>query len=296
MTTLSSVNAEKANLKGSLLMVAAMGFFAIEDMFIKAATRHMPVGQVLIAFGAFGTLIFAALALRRGERLLHPAALSRPMVIRSGFEVGGRIFYSLAITLTPLSVASAILQATPLVVVAGAALIFGETVGWRRWTAIALGFVGVLIILRPGLDGFSLLSLVTVLGMFGFAGRDLATRAAPPALSNLQLGIYGFAMLTVAGAVILSFSGGAVMPDVQGGAMTLAATCVGVFAYNCLTGAMRTGEVSVVTPFRYTRLLFAMILGITVFGEHPDALTLIGSALVVTSGLYTLTRSRKLQR
>lgn len=282
-----------ANLRGSLWMVAAMAGFAVEDMFLKAATAHVPLGQALLIFGLTGAAFFAILAKRAGETLLHPALLSRPLLVRSSFEVAGRLFYSLAVALTPLSTASAILQATPLVVVAGAALLFGERVGWRRWTAITAGFAGVLLILRPGMDGFTLLSLVTVAGMIGFAGRDLATRAAPPALSNRQLGMIGMAMLAVAGGIILSVTGGAKRPDQTALVLLAAMTVCGIFAYNALTIAMRTGEISVVTPFRYTRLVFAMVFGILVFGERPDALTLAGSALIVASGIYTLTRSRR---
>ncbi|WP_328799309.1 DMT family transporter [Paragemmobacter ruber] len=282
-----------ANLRGSLWMVAAMAGFAVEDMFLKSVTAHIPLGQALLIFGLTGAAFFAIRAKRAGDTLLHPALLSRPLLLRSGFEVAGRLFYSLAIALTPLSTASAILQATPLVVVAGAALLFGERVGWRRWTAITLGFAGVLLILRPGAQGFTLLSLVTVAGMLGFAGRDLATRAAPPALSNRQLGVIGMAMLAIAGAVILSVTGGARLPDPTALAMLAGVIVFGIAGYNALTIAMRTGEVSVVTPFRYTRLVFAMILGIVVFQERPDALTLAGSALVVASGLYTLSRARR---
>lgn len=282
-----------ANLRGALWMVAAMAGFAVEDMFLKAVTAHIPLGQALLIFGLTGATFFAIRAKRAGETLLHPALLSRPLLIRSSFEVAGRLFYSLAVALTPLSTAAAILQATPLVVVAGAALLFGEKVGWRRWSAITFGFAGVLLILRPGVEGFTLLSLVTVAGMLGFAGRDLATRAAPPALSNRQLGAIGMAMLALAGAIILAVTGGARMPDPTALALLAAMTTFGIFAYNALTIAMRTGEVSVVTPFRYTRLVFAMILGILVFHERPDALTLAGSALIVASGLYTLSRSRR---
>ncbi len=281
------------NLRGSLFMVAAMAGFAVEDMFLKSAARTVPVGQILMIFGAGGMLAFAILSKRRGERILHPAILSRAILIRAGFEAGGRLFYTLAIALTPLSSASAILQATPLVVVAGAALIFGEQVGWRRWLAILVGFAGVLIILRPGLEGFTPASLLAVAGMLGFAGRDLATRAAPPALSNLQLGVYGFAMMIPAGAGLLAFSGRAVWPDIWASANLIAAIAIGVGAYYALTVAMRTGEVSTVTPFRYTRLVFGVALGVLVFAERPDAATFIGSAVVVATGLYTLWRARR---
>ena len=282
--------------RGSLWMVAAMAGFAVEDMFLKRAAATVPVGQILMIFGAGGMVAFALMVRQRGERVLHPAILTPAIGVRCVFEVAGRLFYTLAIALTPLSSASAILQATPLVVVSGAALIFGERVGWRRWLAILVGFAGVLIILRPGLEGFTPLSLLAVAGMLGFAGRDLATRAAPPVLSNLQLGVYGFAMMVPTGAVLLALSGGAVLPEPAALRDLAAATVIGVAAYYALTAAMRTGDVSVVTPFRYTRLVFALMLGVLVFAERPDAATLAGSAVIVASGLYTLIRSRRIAR
>lgn len=274
-------------------MVAAMAGFAVEDMFLKAAAGHMPAGQVILIVGLVGVAVFGAMARHHGEPLLPRAFLHPALIVRTGFEIAGRVFYSLALALTPLSTTSAILQATPLVVVAFAALFMGERVGWRRWSAIVVGFVGVLIILRPGLEGFSALSLLAVAGMLGFAGRDLATRAAPRVLSNRQLGIAGFAVLAFAGVVLLAWSGGAVMPDVRGAALVAGTALFAITAYHALTGAMRTGEVSFVTPFRYTRLVFAMILAVAIFGERPDAATLAGSALIVAAGVYTLLRSRR---
>lgn len=281
------------NLRGSLLMIAAMAGFAVEDMFLKFAARQLPVGQILMIFGAAGMVGFAILAKRQGARLVTPALLSPAILTRAGFEVTGRLFYTLAIALTPLSSASAILQATPLVVVAGAALVFGERVGWRRWSAILIGFIGVMVILRPGLAGFSPLSILAVVGMLGFAGRDLATRAAPKTISNLTLGVYGFAILVPTGAGLLAWTGGAVWPDVLSATSLAGATVFGVAGYYALTAAMRVGEVSLVTPFRYTRLLFALILGAAVFAERPDAATLIGSGIIVGSGIYTLLRGRR---
>ncbi|WP_323007380.1 DMT family transporter [Pseudorhodobacter sp.] len=281
------------NLRGGLLMIAAMAGFAVEDMFLKTAAQLVPVGQILMIFGGAGMVCFAILAKSQGARLLSPDILSPPILIRAVFEVMGRLFYTLAIALTPLSSASAILQATPLVVVAGAALVFREKVGWRRWSAIMAGFVGVLIILRPGLAGFTPLSILAVLGTLGFAGRDLATRAAPKTLSNLTLGVYGFAMMVPTGAGLLMWTGGAVMPDGPASFALGAATLFGVAGYYALTAAMRVGEVSLVTPFRYSRLLFALILGVIVFAERPDAATLLGSAIIVGSGIYTLLRGRR---
>ena len=280
------------NLRGSLYMILSMAGFAVEDAFIKAAAQQMPVGQVLIVMGLAGIVVFGLQAARAGAPPLPAAALSRTMALRSGFELAGRLLYALAIALTPISTASAILQATPLVVVLGAALVFGERVSAGRWAVIALGFAGVLVILRPGLAGFDHLSLLALGGMLGFAGRDLATRAAPPALSNAQLGVAGFAVLGISGLVILSVTGGASLPSASGAGLLAGASLFGILGYGALTVAMRTGEVSAVTPFRYTRLLFAMGLGIGLFGERPDSATLIGAAMIVGCGVLILGRRR----
>lgn len=279
------------NHRGSLYMTAAMALFAVEDMFLKAAAQTMPLGLVMVMMGLTGTIWFSAVSLSRAEPPYPRSLATRTMALRSLSEVVGRVFYGLAIALTPLSVASSILQATPLVVVLGAALLFGEKVGLRRWALIILGFAGVLIIIRPGLAGFDALSLLAVAGLLGFAGRDLATRAAPLTLSNAQLGNSGFAMLALAGLILLGVGGALpALPDAASLLKAAGATGFAILAYTFLTTAMRTGEVSAVTPFRYSRLLFAMVLGIAVFGERPDAATLLGAAVIVGCGVLILTR------
>lgn len=280
------------NVRGSLFMALAMVTFAFEDTFVKSASSILPIGEILILFGLGGTISFIFLTLKRNERILHPKILSRPIILRMISEVIGRLCFTLAIALTPLSNASAILQATPLVVVMGAAFCFNEHVGWQRWLAILIGFIGVLMILRPGLEGFEPASLFAVLGTLGFAGRDLATRAASPELSNMQLGIYGFFILIPTGIILAPFTGGIIWPDLLSILKILFVIAFGVTAYYSLTVAMRTGEVSVVTPFRYTRLIFALIIGVVLFSERPDLITLAGSFLIVFSGIFSLIRSR----
>jgi drug/metabolite transporter (DMT)-like permease len=276
--------------RGALFMTAAMAAFAVEDMAIKAAARDIPIGQALMIFGLAGFLIFAGVARARGEPAYHPAVFSRLMLTRSACEVAGRLFFALALALTPLSSASAILQATPLVVALGAVLFFGERVGWHRWLVMACGFAGVLLIIRPGVEGFEPASIFAVLGTLGFAGRDLATRASPVSMSTSQLGLLGFSMLILAGGILLSVSGGAAWPTAGTWTLLGMATGVGVLAYAALTKAMRTGDVSFVSPFRYSRLLFATALGLLVFGERPDLLTLAGGAIVVASGVFLVRR------
>lgn len=284
----------RANLIGSLWMIAAMAGFAVEDAFLKASAVTLPIGQILILFGLGGTLVFGTTALVSRQRLLARAVVSRPMRIRAFFEIFGRLFYILAFTLTPLSSATVILQATPIVVVACAALLFGETVGWRRWAAILIGLLGVVIIIRPGTDSFSILSLLAVMGMLGFAGRDLASRAAPASLGTATLGFYGFLSVIVAGALYGVWDGTPfVRVDGWAALCLIGAVLAGVLAYGSLMKAMRTGEVSAVTPFRYTRLLFGIALGVFAFGEQLDPTMVLGCALIVMSGLFILWRGQK---
>lgn len=284
----------RSNLIGSGWMIAAMAFFALEDALLKGVSAVLPIWQILVLFGAGGTFLFACTAKARGERLFQPDVLSRPMKVRVLFEILGRLFYVLAIALTPLSAATVILQATPLVVVAGAALFFGETVGWRRWSAILIGMIGVIVIIQPTGDSFSALSLLAVLGMLGFAGRDLASRAAPASLGTAVLGFYGFLCIIIAGLGYRFWEGVPLQPlTTFGGMHILGAILMGTTAYAALMKAMRTGEVSAVTPFRYSRLLFGIGLGVFFFGERLDRTMWIGSALIVASGLYILWRGRR---
>lgn len=278
-------------------MVASMAAFAIEDAFIKVASETLPIGQILVLFGLGGAILFACLARVKGDAFLNRDVTSKPMLVRVIFEITGRLFYVLAIALTPLSAATVILQATPLVVVASAALIFGETVGWRRWTAILIGLLGVVVIIQPGTESFSALSILALLGMIGFAGRDLASRAAPASISTHILGMYGFLSVIIAG-ILFSVWDGAVFqyPGEEASLFLAGAVFTGVLAYTGLMKAMRTGEVSAVTPFRYTRLLFGIALGIFIFGEELSLSMGIGSGLIVLSGLFILWRGKQVNQ
>lgn len=276
------------NLRESLFMVLSMGIFSLEDMFIKNVSGGLPLGEVMTIFGLGGTLIFCLLAVRRGEGILHPALLSKPILCRIVCEAAGRLFFTLAIVFAPLSSASAILQATPLFVALGAAILFKEKVGLRRWLIILIGFLGVLLILQPGSGSFEATSVLALLGTIGFAGRDLATRAAPPVLSNYQLGIYGFCILIPIGLAMQLYTGGFVWLDLVSFSKIMGAILLGSLAYLSLTIAMRTGEVSVVSPFRYSRILFGIGLGILVFNESPNEMALLGGGIVVLSGIFSL--------
>lgn len=275
-----------ANLRGIGWMVLAMAAFALEDAFIKRGAIYLPIGQVLLTFGLGGMAVFAMTSRRGGGRLLQAAVLSRAMGVRALFEVCGRLFFALAITLTPLSSATAILQATPVLVVLGARLFFGERVGVLRWASVGIGLLGVLIVLRPAADDFSRLSLLTLVALIGFSGRDLASRAVPAALGTRHLGFYGFAAVVLASIPISVCDGRAfVWPRSADVVMLGLAIMVGTGAYAALMKAMRTGDIASVAPFRYTRLLFGVALGVLAFGERINAAMVGGCAVILCAGL-----------
>ena len=275
-------------------MITSMEFFAVEDSLIKFVTSTIPIGQILIMFGLGGALIFLLVAHFKNEKIMLRDMLLLPMYVRALFEIIGRLFYVLAISLIPLSTATVIIQATPIVVVAGAAIIFGEKVGWRRWTAILLGLFGVIVIIQPTAESFSFLSILALIGMIGFAGRDLASRAAPENLSVFILGLHGFIALAFSGLIYTIWDdANFVMIDIDTIGFMVGAVVFGVAAYSCLMKAMRTGEVSAVTPFRYTRLIFGVSLGVCFFNESLNYSTVLGTILIVISGLFILSRNKR---
>jgi len=268
-------------------MIASMAAFAIEDAFLKTVTKQLPVGQVLMMFGAAGLCVFALMARRAGASIFETHVLTKNMLLRAVFEFFGRLFYVLAIALTPMSSATAILQSAPLFVVLGARIFLREKVDAKTWIAIFLGLFGVLIILRPSAADFSLLSLLALIGTLGFVGRDLFSRTAPSSLTKEVLGFYGFTTMMIAGACYAVWDGKPfVSLQAQQFIMLAAALLAGVFAYTALMTAMRTGSIGAVTPYRYSRLLFGISIGVIVFGEQLDAPMLLGCAIVIGAGLF----------
>ena len=277
-------------------MVLAMLAFAIEDAFIKALAGAIPTGQIIVILGVGGGAIFAVLCLRQGVPLFPAEGFRGAILIRNIAEIFGTMTFITAITLVPLGTVSAILQVAPLLVTLGAALFFREKVGWRRWSAIFVGLIGVLIIIRPGLDGFDANVLFALLGTLGLVTRDLCTRKVPRHISSVQLSFLAFLMLLPAGLLLSAINTtGFVAPSSKEWLILGAAVAIGGIAYYGITGAMRVGDISFVSSFRYSRVVFALILGFIFFGERPDLATIAGVVIVIASGLYTLARERKLR-
>ncbi|WP_166648319.1 DMT family transporter [Phyllobacterium brassicacearum] len=284
------------NLRGSLFMAIGMASFTFNDATVKYVAEHMNMGQVMLVRGLIATVLILALAWHKGMLTPLRDALHKMTVLRVIGEVVGTVSFLVALVHVPLALTSAILQALPLVVTMGAAMFFGEPVGWRRWIAIAVGFAGVLIIVRPGGDGVSPYILLIVVTVVFAALRDLATRKVPKTIPVLMISALTSAGVSLAGVAMIGPLGGwTPMTSQNTLLLTLAACCV-IVAYHFIILAMREGEISFVAPFRYTSLLWAILLGFLFFGDLPDIPMIVGSVIVIGSGLYTLYRERIVSR
>lgn len=281
---------------GIVLMSVSMAFFALEDAAIKYLAQSLPVGQIVFLMGLGGTAIFAALTwLREGSLQLRE--YRRPAVMfRAGSELFATFFFVLALTLLPLAKVSVIVQINPLLVAAGAALFWGEKVGPRRWGAVVVGMIGAIIIIRPAGYDFAFGDLCAILGVIGLAARDLTTRRAPASISTLALSTAGFSAVILTGLLLILVQGSQwhSINATQWGIIAFA-TGIGVLAYFSITTATRITEASLVTPYRYSRVIFGSALGIFLFKQRPDMWLIVGAIIIVSSGLYLLWRERVVQ-
>ncbi len=285
------------NLRGAAFMTLSMLAFAIEDVLIKTLGARIPAGQIISVIGAGGALAFALWFVAKGKPVFVAAHLHPQVWLRGFFEVAGTMMFITALMLLDVTMLSAIIQATPLVVAIGGAVFLGQKVGWRRWVAILIGFIGVLLIIRPTMAGVSLATLIGVGGMLGLAGRDLSTRALTVDISGAHLSLHAFLLLIPSGLVLvwlndqsLTLMSGADMATLVG------CVIVALLAYLSIVAATRAGDAAFISLFRYTRMLFALILGVFVLGERPDTPTLIGATIVIGAGLFTLLREAQVKR
>jgi drug/metabolite transporter (DMT)-like permease len=284
------------NLRGAGFMLIAMTAFTIGDACMKAVASQMPLYQAVTLRGLVTLPLLVLIGHLTGGLDLRASIRAGRMVwLRLLGEVISTITFFVALVQLPLAVLSAIMQALPLAVTAGAALFLGEKVGWRRFVAILVGFLGVLLIIRPGPDGMNAAALVALVSVAFVVLRDLATRRLPAAVPSTTMALLSAASVTVVGAVLSTAEPWQPVPVQAMVLLPMAGVCV-VTGYIFIIRVMRVGEVSFTTPFRYTSLLVALVLGWLVFGEWPDGLTLLGAGIVVASGLFTLLREARLQR
>lgn len=278
------------NLRAASFMSISMAAFTMNDAVTKSLMDEMNAGQVMLVRGVFATILVALLAWHQ-RALQAPARALNPLVLaRAGCELGATLTFLTALAHMPIANISAVLQSLPLAVTMGAALLLGEPVRWRRWLAIGVGFAGVMIIVRPGFEGFNIYALLALLCVVFCALRDLATRRIPSDVPSLLVSTVTAGVVAVFGAMMVVPLGGWTQLTLDSTGRLAAAAILLMPGYILVILAMRTGEISFVAPFRYTALLWAIVLGIVFFGELPDLAMLAGAALVIASGLYSLYR------
>jgi drug/metabolite transporter (DMT)-like permease len=284
------------NTRGIIFMALAMATFTVNDSFMKAATQLLPLSQAIVIRGVMTLAALLVLARMMGVRTLRVAKVDRKLLgWRTLAEVGGTITFLTALQHMQLANLSAILQSLPLAVTLGAVIALKEPVGWRRMTAIGVGFLGVLLIVRPGTEGFNIWAVVALISVAFVVVRDLATRQFSGALPSVTIAIYTAVAVTLMGVAGLAIEDWGPVPLVAFAMLAGAATML-IMGYLFIVMAMRVGDVAIVAPFRYSALIWAILIGWLVFGEIPKGLTLLGAAIVVATGLYTYLREYQLQR
>jgi drug/metabolite transporter (DMT)-like permease len=283
------------NARGALYMNMAMLSFTLNDTAMKAAMKTMPLFQAITLRGLVATVLLLAIGARLGAlRFRLPRRDLGLLGWRIVFEILATLTFLVALTKMPLANLSAIMQATPLAVALGAALFMNQPIGWRRLVAILIGFVGVMIIVRPGPTGFDIWAMLGLASVLCVVGRDLTTKGMSRAVPSVTVALTASASVLVMGLIGVGVEG---WPPVQlTNLAMLAFAGVGlVIGYLTIVATMRVGDIGFVAPFRYTALIWAILLGWLSFGYLPDALTLLGAALVVATGLFTLWRERRVK-
>lgn len=285
------------NARAALLMTLGMAGFACEDALLKLLSQTLPTGEVLLLVGLAGMLAFGAWVSAGAEGLRPRNLLHRGVMARNLCEAICAICFVTALSLGDLSIASAILQALPLLMTLGAALFLGEAVGWRRWLSIGAGFLGVLLIVRPGTEAYQPGSALAVIAVLALAARDLITRRLPPSIGSGMLTASAFGAMAVAGLALLVVGRQQlVMPGPGEALLLLGCVIFGLAGYLAMVIATRIGEIGAIAPFRYSRLVFAILLGMVVFSERPDAWTLAGAGIIASAGGYAMWREARMRR
>ena len=283
------------NMLGSAYMLLAMASFAIGDSIMKFISSEIPLGQLLFIRGLFAIAILFAIAYKLGHLRPVSTVVKAPFLLRLLGEVLATYFFFTALFNIPFANAAAIMQALPLTVSLAAAYFLREAIGWRRMLAILIGFIGVLFIIQPGLEGFNIYSLSCLMAVLACTLRDISTRLLDKKTPTV--------FVTLVTVIVVAMGGGLLGFTETWVPITLYSTSIiGIASLFLITGfigivsSMRVGEVAVVTPFRYSILIFAILIGAFFFDEFPNTLTMVGSVIVVGSGIYTIFREHKLAK
>ncbi len=281
-----------ANSRGAIALLFAMAAFVVNDALMKRLTEMMPVSEALLLRGGLTSLVMASalpfLAGWGGWAMLR----DRNVLLRSIFEALSALTFITALSQLPLGTVTAISMASPLLITVIGALWFNEGVGWRRWLAALVGFGGTLFIIRPSVEGINGYAVLAFLCCFVVAGRDVMTKRIGAKIPVVVIALGAALSITlVSGALSLTNLYDPWTTPSATAWLLLAGSTVFVIVGNVLVVyAFRDVEVSVVAPFRYTVIIWALLLGWIGWGHTPDLLAVIGMSLIIGSGLYTLHR------
>ncbi|MCV6826057.1 MULTISPECIES: DMT family transporter [Halocynthiibacter] len=286
---------QRENLQGVGMMTASMAGFAINDAFMKLVLENVPFYQAIVLRGLAVTFMLVLIGLYLRKLDFRLSRRDGKLVLwRCVGEVGATYFFITALIHMPIANVTAVLQSLPLTVTLAGAVFMKEPLGWRRFSAIVAGFMGVLLIVRPGAD-FDVYALYALGAVACVTLRDLSSRRLPGHISTWTVSVFAAISVTLFGLVGSLFEPWEPVSASSFGLLAGATLCL-IGAYVFSVSSMRTGTLAVVTPFRYTGILWAIILGVVVFGDWPDTLTIIGIIIVVGSGLVTLYREQVMLR
>lgn len=283
------------NIRGAILMMAGMSAYTINDTFMKSLSDEVPLFEAVFWRGVGAVICLTIMCKMLGQlRFDFPRREWGLILLRTFGELVGTYFFLTALFHMPIANISAILQSLPLTVSLAAALFLGDPLGWRRFTAICVGFAGVLLIIRPGGADFNVFSVYALIAVAGVTLRDVVVRRMSrdvPSVFVALVAAFGVMSFGAVGCLFIETQPLSKTAILQLSGATVFLIC----GYVCSVMAMRWGEISFVAPFRYTSLLIALVLGIVVFGDWPSFLTLCGAVIVVATGLFTLYRERQLR-
>lgn len=292
-----AVTSFRENVRGIVTLSACNLLFIINDTLIKLASEGLPLSEILFFRGLMVTILMIPLVVMSSAHKEIALLRNWPVFWRTVAEIVAAATYLLALFHIPIANANTIAQIVPLMVTAAGAIFFGEAVGLRRWSAIIVGFVGVLIVVRPGLEGFNAYGVLAVAAAFFITLRDITTRMMPRGLSAILVAlITGAAVGLSAPVLALVLVETWVMPTPKGLGLIFLAVFFLIGGYLTAVDFMRHGDISVVAPFRYVVIIWAIAIGFIVWREVPDWPMLVGMAVIAASGIYTFRRERNLAR
>lgn len=273
-------------------MVCATAVFTCGDASMKVVAARMPTGETIFGRGLVSLIVLVNVVIFTGQIASLRRALKMPAVgWRLLGDMGGAIFFQSALGRMKLADIMGIIQLTPLSLTAASALFLHERVGWRRWTAVAVGFCGALLIIKPGSTAFNIAALIAVLSVLSGSLRDISTRKIDRSISPFVILLVSQIVITSAGFIMGAFEDWHMPSRLDLFNLALASIC-SMVGQVCLIYSVRAGEISAVAPFRYTGMLWAILLGFAIWGELPDKLTFAGIAILVGAGLYTIYREQ----